>query len=123
MVVIDDDHMIQAFATNAHNHPLHVAILPRTPWRNTNFLDAHSFDSRSEGFAVDSVTASNHKPGNTVFRKCFDDLLCRPNGRWMVRDIEVDDTATIVLQDDEDIEDSQTNRCDCEEINGYQLSA
>jgi hypothetical protein len=28
-----------------------------------------------------------------------------------------------VLQDDEDIEDSQTNRCDCEEINGYQLSA
>jgi hypothetical protein len=33
----------------------------------------------------------------------------------MLGDIEVDDTATIVLQDDEDIEDSQTNRCDCEE--------
>ena len=43
-------------------------------------------------------------------------------GRGMLRDIEVDDAATIVRQDDEDIEDSQTNRRDCEEINGYQLS-
>jgi hypothetical protein len=40
----------------------------------------------------------------------------------MLRDIEVDDAATIVRQDDEDIQDSQTNRRDCEEINGYQLS-
>ena len=96
MVVIDNDHMIQAFATYAPNHPLHVAILPRTPWRNANFLDAHSFDSRSEGFAVDSVAVSNHKPRNTVIRKCFDDLLCHPNGRWMLRDIEVDDTDAAV---------------------------
>jgi len=40
----------------------------------------------------------------------------------MLRDIEVDDSATIVRQDDENIQESQTNRRDCEEINGYQLS-
>ena len=39
----------------------------------------------------------------------------------MLRDIEVDDTASIVRQNNEDIEDLQANRCDCEEINGYQL--
>src|SRR5215471_14656268 len=39
----------------------------------------------------------------------------------MLRDIEVDDAASIVRQDNEDIEDLQANRCDCEEINGYQL--
>jgi len=39
----------------------------------------------------------------------------------MLRDIEVDDTTSIVRQDNEDIEDLQANRCDCEEINGYQL--
>jgi hypothetical protein len=39
----------------------------------------------------------------------------------MLRDIEVDDAASIVRQNNEDIEDLQANRCDCEEINGYQL--
>src|SRR5215831_15636062 len=52
MVVIEDDHMIQALATNASDHPLDIAILPRTPWCNENFFDTHSFDSRGEGIAV-----------------------------------------------------------------------
>ena len=114
--------MIQALATNASDHTFRVAILPRTPWCNANCLDAHSFNSRPEEFAIDSVAVSNHKPRSAVFRKCFNDLLCSPNRRWMLRDSEVDDSATIVRQDNEDIQDSQTNRCDCEEINGYQLS-
>ena len=121
MVVIEDDHMIQALATNASDHPLDIGILPRTPWCNVNLFDAHSFDSRCEGIAVDSVAVPNHKPGSAVFRKCFDDLLCGPNRRRMLRDIEVDDAASIVRQDNEDIEDLQANRCDCEEINGYHL--
>jgi hypothetical protein len=40
----------------------------------------------------------------------------------MLRDVEVDDAATIVRHDDEDIKDSQANCCDREEINGHQLS-
>src|SRR5215468_4404956 len=119
MVVIEDDHMIQALATNASDHPLDVAVLPRTPRCDENFVSAHSFNSRPEGFTVDSVAVSNHKPGSAVFRKCFDNLLCRPNRRGMLRDIEVDDASTIVRQDNEDIEDSQANCSDCEEINGY----
>ena len=67
-------------------------------------LDAHSFDSRCEGIAVDSVTVPNHKPGSAVFRKCFDDLLCGPSRRGMLRDIKVDDAASIVRQDNEDIQ-------------------
>src|SRR5215468_4551178 len=121
MVVIEDDHMIQALATNASDHALDIGILPRTPWCNVNLFDAHSFDSQCEGIAVDSVAVPNHKPGSAVFRKCFDDLLCGPNRCRMLRDIEVDDAASIVRQDNEDIEDLQANRGDCEEINGYHL--
>src|SRR4030095_3419538 len=39
MVVIEDDHMVQTFATNASDQSLHVAILPRTSWCNANLLD------------------------------------------------------------------------------------
>src|SRR5215472_15468711 len=55
MVVIENDHMIQALATNASDHPLDIAILPRAPWCNLNFFDARSFDSRCEGIDADSV--------------------------------------------------------------------
>src|SRR5215831_19095238 len=91
MVVIEDDHMIQTLATNASDHPLHVAILPRTPWRYADLLDAHGFDSRPERFAVDSVPISNHKTRSAVFGKCFDDLLCSPNRCRMLGDMEMDD--------------------------------
>ena len=74
MVVIEDDHMIQV-ATNASDHPLDVAVLPWALRCDENFLNPHSFNSRPEGFTVDSVAVSNHKPGSAVFRKCFDDLL------------------------------------------------
>jgi hypothetical protein len=88
MLVIDDDHMIQALATNASDHPLHVAILPRTSWCNANLLDAHSFNPRPEELPIDSVAVATHKLRSAVFRKCFDDLLCGPNRRWMLRDID-----------------------------------
>src|SRR5215510_8307757 len=114
--------MIQTLATNASDHAFHVAILPRTSRCNQNFLDVHSFNPRPEQFAIDSIAVSNYKSRSTVFRKCFDDLLCSPNRSWMLRDIEVNDAATIVGQDDEDIKDTQANRCDREEIDGYQLS-
>ena len=96
MGVIENDHMIQAIATNASDQPLHVAIQPGTAWCYLDLFDVHSFDSRPEGFTVDSVAISNHKPGSRVFRKCFDDLLCRPGRRRMLSDIKVNDAATIV---------------------------
>src|SRR5215471_4395600 len=79
------------------DHQLDIGNLPRTPWCNVNLFDAHSFLRLScEGIAVDSVAVPNHKPGSAVFRKCFDDLLCGPNRRGMLRDIEVNDAASIV---------------------------
>src|SRR5262245_13153891 len=121
VVVTDDDHMIQALATNASNHPLHIAVLPRTSRCDTNLLDAHSFNPRPEAFTVDSVAVADHEPRSTVFWKRFDDLLCSPNRRRILRHIEVDHAATIVRQDDEDIQNSQLNRCDRKEIDGYHL--
>src|SRR5262245_45696585 len=108
MFIVDDDHMIEALSSDASDHALHIAVLPRTLGCDTNLLNTHSLDPRPERFAVDSVAVSNHKPRSSVFRKCFDDLLCSPNGRWMRRDIEVENSATIVCQDDEDIQYSQS---------------
>src|SRR5262249_2771023 len=89
---IDDDRMIQTFATNASDQPLRVAILPRTSRRTQNLLDVHSINSYPETFAVDSVAISNQIPRSTVFRKRFNDLVCCPNSGWMLGDIKVNDS-------------------------------
>src|SRR5215813_9413854 len=108
--LVDHDHMVQAFSANTSDNPFRVAVLPRTPWCNENFFDTHSFDSRCEGIAVDSVAVPNHKPGSAVFRKCFDDLLCGPNRRGMLRDIEMQDTSTIMRKNNKDVQHPQLNR-------------
>ena len=62
MVVIEDDHMIQALAANASGHPLYLATLPRTPWSNANLLNAHSFSNQKSRSAVFDGGVSTNSP-------------------------------------------------------------
>ena len=36
---VQDDHVVQAFATNTPDQPFDVGVLPRRPWRYDDFLD------------------------------------------------------------------------------------
>ena len=122
MLVVDDDHVIQAFAPDTADHPLHVAILSGTPGCNPHVLDSHSLNSCREMLAVDSIAIANHIAWSAVFRERFNDLLCGPEGRGMVCDIEMEDAATVVRQDDQDIQHTQLNCRNCEEVDRYQLT-
>ena len=96
MIVIDGNHVIQAFATNASDDTFHVTVLPRTPRCDPNVLDAHSFNSRPEGFTVYSVAVSHNVPWSAVFGKRLDDLLCGPTRRRMLGDVVVNNAPTVV---------------------------
>ena len=49
-------------------------------------------------------------------RKSFSELLCRPVGRRVIRNIKVDDTPASMLHRNEHLEHFQGNRDDSEEI-------
>src|SRR5215831_21182046 len=95
MPVVYDDDMIEALTSNATDHALHVAILPRAFRCNPYLFNAHPFNSRSEMLAVDSVAVPNHVPRCDIFRKRLDNLLCCPYRGGMLRDIEMEDTSPI----------------------------
>src|SRR6266576_5819102 len=38
MPLVQDDHVVQAFAADAPDQPFDVGVLPRTPWGNQHFF-------------------------------------------------------------------------------------
>ena len=68
VIIIDDDHMIQAVATNAANHPLHVAILPGTS--GCNAIDGY-YGRLLNGSDRNELTLSHS------------DILKRNRGQWI----------------------------------------
>jgi len=56
-----------------------------------------------------------------VPRERLHDLLCCPPRRWLLLDVEVDDTAMMVCKHAEDEEDPEGDGGHGEEIDGYQF--
>jgi hypothetical protein len=102
--VIYNNHVVQALTSDATDQALRVAILPRAFWCDRYFLDTYSFNTQSELLTVDSIAISNHVLWRAVIRKCFDNLLRSPYGSWVLRNVEMEDTSTIMREDDKDIQ-------------------
>src|SRR5467141_2673444 len=90
------DDVVEAFPANTSNQTLGKRILPRTPWNSEHFRDSHALNPVSEVAAVNSVPITDQIAGRRVFWKCFDDLLCGPFCRGMLRNIEVQHAATLM---------------------------
>src|SRR5215468_7498378 len=118
MPLVDHDYMVQAFSANTSDHPFRIAVLPWTPGRYRNLFDTQSIDSCREIMAIDPITISYQVPSQGVVRKCFHHLLCRPSSRRMFRDIEMQNTTTVMREDDEDIEHTELNGRNRKEVDG-----
>jgi hypothetical protein len=56
----------------------------------------------AEPLTIDRVTIPQHPPWRGIIRKGVDELLCRPRGGGMLRDIDVDNPPTLVGEQHED---------------------
>jgi hypothetical protein len=121
MLSIDDNQMIETLASNIANHSLDVWILKRRSRRGDHFFDLHPCHSEAKSFSVDLISISEQIAWRCIFRKCFDHLLRRPDGRRMQGDIEVDNLSSIMKQEDETVQDAKWHRVDSEEIDGRNL--
>ena len=101
MRLSEHDDVVEAFLANTSNQTFGKRILPRTPWSSEHFRDSHALNSVSEVAAVNSVPITDQIAGCRVFWKCFDDLLCGPFCRGMLRDIEMQHAATLMRQHNE----------------------
>ena len=96
MRLSEHDDVVEAFLANTSNQTLGKRILPRAPWSSEHFRDSHALNSVAEVAAVNPVPITDQIAGCRAFWKCFDDLLCGPFCRGMLRDIEVQHAAPLM---------------------------
>src|ERR1051326_694609 len=122
MFVVDDDHMIEAFATEASDQSLHVRILPRTSWSRPYLLNSHSLNSVLEILPVNSISIANQIARRLIVGKSLDHLLCRPFCSRMFGDIEMNDSASFMRQHNEHKQHSKSSGRYREEVERDQIS-
>src|SRR5215831_5119317 len=122
MPLVDYDHVVQTFSSNTSDHPFRIAILPRTPSGYRYLLDAQSINSYAEIMTINPITISYQVARHGVVGKRFHDLLCRPTGGRVFRDIEMQNTPTVMREDDENIKHTELYGRDCEEVDRDHLA-
>jgi hypothetical protein len=108
--------MIEALSADRADEPLRERVLPRAGGRGQDFTDSQTVDAVPERGAVDRVAIAEEVRRRGVVREGVHDLLGGPLGGGMLGHVEVDDTATLVSEHDEDEEDAQARGGDREEI-------
>jgi hypothetical protein len=118
MSFVQDDRMIQAFAADTPDEALHVGILPRTPRGDHDFLDPHVPHPLPKGGAIDTVPITQQKSRGFVPREGIHHLLRCPLRRWVFRDVEMDNAAPFMSQDQQHEEHFVGHRRHDKEIQG-----
>src|SRR5262249_7541735 len=116
MPLVDHDHVVQAFAANTSDNPFRIAVLPRASGRYRHLSDTQSLDSHCEIMTIDPITISYQVARHGVVGKRFHQLLCRPSSGRVFRDIEMQNTPTVMREDDENIKHTELYGRDCEEV-------
>src|SRR5262249_14411992 len=75
-----------------------------------------SINSCREVMAVDPVTISHQVPRYSIVRKGFHDLLCRPRCSREFRDIEMQNTSTVMGKNDENVQHTELQSRNGEEV-------
>jgi hypothetical protein len=99
--------VVEAVAPNRADQAFGERILPRTSSSREDFLNPHTLHALSEGVAVDGVSIAQEVGRGRVVREGVHDLLSGPRRGGMLGDVEVQDPAAMVSEDDQDEEHPQ----------------
>jgi hypothetical protein len=100
VALMQDDDVVQTLAAQGADQSLGVRILPRAPRRRGHLFDPQASHTPAEPGAVDAVTITDQLMGCRIERKRFDDVLCGPLSRRVCSDVEMNDPAALVSEDD-----------------------
>ena len=99
--------MIKALAADGADDAFDERILPGGPWSHAHLSNPHAGDAPDEGLAVDGIPIAEHISRSGLLREGLENLAGGPVGRRVIRDVEVEEFAAIVAEDDEDKEKAE----------------
>jgi hypothetical protein len=119
--LVDRDDVIEALSAHGSNQALNIGRLPWGSRCGKHLLDPHVLQSLSNILAIDAISIPEYILRNGVIRKGLKKLLRSPLGDWMRRNVEVKDAATLMRENNEDIENAEGDCRYGEEINRGKL--
>ena len=117
-----DNHVVETLTANRSDEPFDERVLPRRTWRRQNLLDLEPRDTSVEVRTVDLISVPQQVTRRRVPGKGVNHLLRRPLGRRMFRHVEINGTAMVVAEHNEDKEKTEGCGRHREEVDGDQLA-
>src|SRR5216683_5050183 len=116
MALVQRNDLVEQLAPATADPALRDSILPRALDRGLHATNCHG-SNRSRYFqSVLCVVIEDEELGHGLIGKCVAQLLHNPTARWMTSDIEVQDAATVMADDEKAVEHTERERRDREEI-------
>ena len=113
--------MIQAFPSYRSDDSLDVSALPWRPRDAENFFDTQHLDLFPKLVSVNPISIPKQVFGCAVEWKGFDDLLGGPRGRWVSRDVKVENTTAVVSKHNKNEQNFKPDRMHREKIDRTEL--
>ena len=110
--------LVEQFVSAASHPALRDSVLPGTLNRGLYAGDLHGSNRSRNVQPILCVVVKDEEFGRGLIGKGFAQLLYDPSARRMASDVEVQDAATVVADDEEAIENIERERRDREEIHG-----
>jgi hypothetical protein len=115
------DHMIEALTTNRSDDSLYLGSLPRRARCRHNFADAHISHLLSEVAAEDRIAVAQQVTGGLGKGKGLPQLLSGPLCGRVGGNVEVQNAAAVMGQNQENVKNLEADCGHREKINGDQL--
>ena len=116
--VVQHHHVVEALAAQGPDQTFDREILPRRPRGDRHLLDAPRLGSAGEGDAVDRIAVTEEVWRRRVPWERLDKLLGGPLGRGGVGDVDVDDAAAVVREDQDDEQHLEQHGGPGEDVHG-----
>jgi hypothetical protein len=116
MSLIKDDDLIQQLAADGADQALHEGTLPGRTRRRHNFLDVQAGQTAPYFLCEDAIAVADEITRRRLEGEGLPQLPAHPFRSRRRRDLEVDDLASLVAENDEDVEQAKGHRGNDEEV-------
>ena len=121
VALAQDEDMAETLSPDRADQAFGEGILPRASGSREDFLDLHAPHALAEGVPVDGVSVAEEIGRGGVVGEGVHDLLSGPHRGRMRGDVEVQDSAPMVSEDDQDKEHPQLSGGNGEEVDRDQV--
>ena len=117
--LIEHDNVVQTLAADRAHQPFDVRRLPGRARGDPDFLQTQSLGAALEERAVNAVTVAQQVLRGRREREGFPELLSRPSRRRGRYDIEVQNAAAMMRQDNKDVQEVKVEGGDDQEVDRH----